>query len=147
MAHQILVILTQPNLITNKLTIMRRIILFILALFGGYTVYHSVSGAINNSFNTVSITQLTNNPSLYSDSSFQIEATVLQSTTLLNCTKLIVADEKNSITLLSNKPFKKDEKLKLTVRLHTLYQRNDNQIIFLVDNNLKMIEDILPMLT
>lgn len=126
---------------------MRRLILFILAIIGGYTVYHSVSGANSSSLNNVSITDLKSNPGLYSDSSFQIEATIIESTTLLNCTKSVVADDKNSITLFSNKPFRKDEKIKLTVRLYTVYQKNDEQVVFLVDKNLKLFQGLLPIFT
>jgi hypothetical protein len=126
---------------------MRKLILLLLALIGGYTVYHSVSGAISSSLNTVSITAIKNNRGVYSDSSFQIEATVMQSTTLLNCTKSLLADDKSSIILFSNKPFKRDEKVKLTVRLYTLYQKNDEQVIFLVDKNLILFDGILPVLT
>lgn len=126
---------------------MRKLILLILAMIGGYTVYHSVSSVISDSLKNVSITEIKNNPGLYSDSSFQIEATVVQSTTLLNCTKSILADDKNSITLFSHKPFKRDEKVKLTVRLYTLYHKNDEQVIFLVDKNLKLFDGVLEVLT
>lgn len=128
---------------------MRNIILLAFTFIAGYFTYHFISGSAHlPGFNSsTSIAELIKTPSSFTDSTLEIEAKVIESTTVMNYTKSTISDNNgNKITLIGNKPYKEGEEINLKAHLYILYQKDGKQCSMLVDDNFKMLKGILSLL-
>lgn len=128
---------------------MKNIILLAITFIAGYFTYHFISGTGHlPGFNSsTSFAELVKNPSSYTDTTLEIEAKVIESTTLMNYTKSTITDHNgNKILLIGNKPYREGEQINLKVHLYVLYQKEGKQCSMLVDDNFKMLKGLLSLI-
>jgi hypothetical protein len=128
---------------------MKNLILLAIAFVGGYFAYHFISGSKKfPGFDShISISEITKNPSAYTDSTLDVKAKILESTTLLNYTKSTISDnDGNKIVLIGNKPYKTGEEIDIKAHLYVLYQQHEKQCSVLVEDDFKMLKGILSLL-
>lgn len=125
---------------------MKNILISALVLGGAFLLYHFLRGSEGVPILDphTSIGDITQKSSSYTGNSLHIKSSVLESTTLLNYTKSTILDNAgDKIVLIGNIPYQKGDEIDIKVHLYVLYQAQKKKYAILVDDDFKMVKDMI----
>lgn len=123
---------------------MKKLLFITMTSLITFGIYHWFSHGNPLTGYKTDLAAIENSPGSLTEKPLKVTAKVLTATTVLNYTKCLLGDSTNHTAwLVSNKPFKKGEKINVNVHLYILYQKDEQQYIVLVDDDFKIAKDIL----
>ncbi|HAL81362.1 MAG TPA: hypothetical protein DCO83_03290 [Mucilaginibacter sp.] len=126
---------------------MKKLVFIALTSLFSIVIYHFFKHPESLSGNKANIDSLTKNPAAYTEKALTVDATVMESTSVMNYTKCLIGDNQNhTIWFISNKPYKKGELIEVNAHLYVIFQKDEQQCAVLIDDDFKMIKGILHYL-